>query len=219
MDRQQLKATAKAQIKGHIGILFGIGLVIALICGAVSMVPGVGALANAFLMTPAFTFATTAIFLNLTRGQSPEFRDAFQGFNHFWIAFKTNFLVSIFVSLWSLLLVIPGMIKGLSYAMTPYIIVEEPEISAREAISRSKSMMHGHKMELFVLGLSFIGWNLLACCTLGILYIWLVPYMEATVMNFYLSLRGSAPRHAADPVDDIPTGDFDVVDEIPKEDY
>lgn len=217
MDRQQLKTMAKAQIKGNIGILFGISLVVSLIFAAVNMIPAVGTLAGTFLIYPAFLFAEIAIMLNLAKGIRPTFRDAFQGFDHFWITFKTYFLTSLFSALWSLLLIVPGIVKSLSYSQAFYIIAEDPEIPALEAISRSKKMMEGHKMELFLLSLSFIGWNLLAICTLGILYIWLLPYMEATATNFYLSIRGDTPEADYDPVDEIPAAAFDPVDEIPAE--
>ncbi|MBO4536258.1 MAG: DUF975 family protein [Bacteroidales bacterium] len=99
------------------------------------------------------------------------------------------FLMELFVFLWSLLLVIPGIIKALAYAMTPYILVENPEIPAYDAIKLSEKMMMGHKWELFVLYLSFIGWFLLACLTFGIGFLWLTPYIEMSVCEFYEDLK------------------------------
>lgn len=112
-----------------------------------------------------------------------------------------TFLANLFTSLWSLLFVVPGIIKACSYSQALYIIAEDPEIGALEAINRSKAMMDGHKMEYFVLGLSFIGWNLLACLTFGILYIWLIPYMQTTMANFYNSIK---PVVAAPVCEEIP---------------
>ena len=122
-------------------------------------------------------------------GKKPEAKDAFTGFDDFWTAFKTTFLVGLYTFLWSLLFVIPGIIKAFSYSQAMYIVAENKGIGAREAISQSKAMMDGHKAELFVLGLSFIGWFLLVGITFGIAAIWVVPYMQTTLVNFYNNLK------------------------------
>ena len=87
-----------------------------------------------------------------------------------------------------MLFVIPGIVKGLSYSMAHYVLADHPEMTARQALNESKRITQGHKGELFVLNLSFLGWQILASFTFGILYIWLIPYMQATVANFYRSL-------------------------------
>jgi len=151
----------------------------------------VGSVACAVVLTPVFTLALVKIFLGMTYGEAPEIAKLFADFNKFWSAFKVTFLVGLFVSLWSLLFVIPGIVKALSYSQAMYILAENPDIGAREAINRSKAMMEGHKMELFVLGLSFIGWHLLGAVTIGIAYIYVLPYMNATMANFYNRVKGS----------------------------
>lgn len=98
-------------------------------------------------------------------------------------------LMYIFVFLWSLLLIVPGIIKAYAYAMTPYILVDHPELSANEAINLSKKMMKGHKFDYFWLGLSFIGWILLGSATLGIGYLWLMPYMCTASAAFYQDVK------------------------------
>jgi uncharacterized membrane protein len=188
MNRAELKSLAKQQIKGKIGTLFLVALVIALITGALSMIPTVGSIAS-MVITPAFTLATVAIYLKLAKGESVAVGDAFSKFDQFWPAFKVNFLVGLFTALWSLLFYIPGIIKGLSYSQANYILAENPGIGAREAINRSKAMMDGHKMELFVLNLSFIGWYLLCGITFGIAAIWVIPYVNATMTNFYNTVK------------------------------
>ena len=105
----------------------------------------------------------------------------------------TLFMVNIFTALWTILFIIPGIIKGYSYAMTPYILkdkfaAEQTDIGATEAITESRHLMDGHKMDLFVLDLSFIGWGLLGIITFGIGFIWIVPYYRQTKANFYRSL-------------------------------
>ena len=106
------------------------------------------------------------------------------------------FLMMVFVLLWSLLLFIPGIIMAFAYAMTPYILVENPEMKAIDAIRKSRSMMKGHKFDLFYLELSFIGWILLSILTLGIGLLWLVPYMETSIAAFYNDLKVEAETGA-----------------------
>lgn len=99
------------------------------------------------------------------------------------------FLMDLFVFLWTLLLIIPGIIKSLAYAMTPFILAENPEIAAYDAIKLSEKMMMGHKWDLFVLCLSFIGWFILACLTFGIGFLWLTPYVQLSLCEFYEDLK------------------------------
>jgi len=115
-------------------------------------------------------------------------------------SFKTGFanwghnvwgmlLMGIFVLLWTLLLIIPGIIKGFAYSLVPYILVDKPELSANEAINLSMKMMEGHKFDFFWLCLSFIGWILLAILTLGIGLFWLLPYMYTAYAAFYQDVK------------------------------
>lgn len=197
MNRMELKANAKAQIKGKIGILFVISLVIAVLSGIagaiLGFIPFVGPLASVIIVTPAFSLSIYRVYLGVVAGGTPEVSDAFCGFDDFWSAFKVNFLVSLFTFLWSLLFVIPGIVKGLSYSMSMYILAENKGKSALECIHESQQMTYGHKADLFVLSLSFIGWCLLGSVTFGLAYIWIVPYMQATFANAYNSLKPAAP--------------------------
>lgn len=114
----------------------------------------------------------------------------FSYFKHWKSAILSNVLVTVYVFLWSLLCVVPGIIASFKYAMVPYIIADDPTISANEALESSERMMYGHKMELFRLGLSFIGWHLLAILSCGIGYIWLTPYINASGAEFYRTVSG-----------------------------
>lgn len=120
--------------------------------------------------------------------QSPETRDLFSQFDRFGDGFCLKLLQSLFVILWSLLLIIPGIVKAYSYAMAPYIMAENPNMTAREALNASTELMDGHKMELAFLELSFIGWGILNIFTLGIGSLWLTPYMNAAHTAFYRNL-------------------------------
>jgi len=121
-------------------------------------------------------------------GRDYQVKDLFSQFDRFGVGFLQRFLRSLFTALWSLLLIIPGIIKNLSYAMTPYILDDHPELTAREAIKLSQELMDGYKGELFILGLTFIGWDLLNLLTLSIGSFWLSPYKEATYAAFYREL-------------------------------
>lgn len=98
-------------------------------------------------------------------------------------------LVGVFTFLWTLLLIIPGIIKSLAYSMTPFILKDYPELSANQAINLSIKMMEGRKFDLFYLYLSFIGWGILAIFTLGIGYLWLMPYMYTSTAAFYQNVK------------------------------
>ncbi len=193
MDRVQLKAQAKEQIKGKIGILFLITIIVGAISGLLSSIPAVGSVAS-LIITPAFSLSITLIYLNIVnQNLTPIVNDTFKGFNDLWSAFKVYILTSILTALWSLLLIVPGIIKSIEYSMAMYILAENPGKSARECLAESKAMTYGHRMELFILSLSFIGWIFLVGLTFGIAGIWVIPYMNATFANAYNSLKGAAP--------------------------
>ncbi len=93
------------------------------------------------------------------------------------------------VYLWCLLLIIPGIIKSIAYSMSMYIIADNPNVGVRNALKLSMKMTKGYKMDIFVMYLSFIGWNILCVFTLGIGSLWLMPYMQTTYSNMYHRLK------------------------------
>lgn len=127
--------------------------------------------------------------------QDFQLNDLFSQFHRFGQGFAQAFLRGLYVFLWTLLFIIPGIIKGLAYSMTPFIMADHPEITASEAITASKEMMDGHKGELFWLGLTFIGWSLLCALTLGIGNLWLNPYINAAYAAFYRSISRPNPAY------------------------
>lgn len=207
MNRAELKSMAKQQIKGKIGILFVITLIIGVLSAlagvVLNLIPG-GGLVASIIVTPAFSLSLIRVYLDVVAGGTPKAGDAFTGFDDFWAAFKVTFLVGLYTFLWSLLFFIPGIVKSFSYSMSMYILAENKGKSARECIAESKAMTDGHKMELFVLALSFIGWIFLGCFTLGIAFIWVTPYMLATMANVYKSLK---------PVEVVDTVEEETVEE------
>lgn len=110
-------------------------------------------------------------------------------FKNYWHKVWGMFLMSIFLLLWFLLFIIPGIIKCFSYAMTPFILEERPDLSANEAIDHSRAMMKGRKFDLFWLYLSFIGWGFLCIFTAGIGFLWLIPYMQTALAAFYEDVK------------------------------
>lgn len=190
MTRAELKSAAKEQIKGNIGklllvmiIIFAIGLV----CG---FIPFVGSIV-AFIITPALSLGVYKMYLKLSKKEEISIPDMFSGFNQTGRALWLNILIAVFTWLWSLLFVIPGIIKSYAYSMSYLILADNPDLTAREALRKSKEMMNGHKWDLFVLYLSFFWWYLLVGITFGIAGIYVGPYVNATVVNFYNSIKGS----------------------------
>lgn len=138
--------------------------------------------------------------LALIDGEEPRLADLFEPFPRFKTLFCARFLVLLYTLLWTLLLIIPGIIASLSYAMTPYLLAEHPELTAGEAIRRSKELMEGNRWRLFCLGFSFIGWAFLCVVTFGLGSLWLTPYAEAAYAAFYRDLTAvPAPGASAEP--------------------
>ena len=145
---------------------------------------GIFSLAS-FLLGGVLQLGYARFLLRQHDGKPTEFNDLFSQFDRFGTGFAQHFLRSLYTLLWSLLLIVPGIIAALSYAMTPFILEEHPELTANEAIRRSKELMRGHKTDLFILELTFIGWSLLCILTLNLGHIALNPYKNAAYAVFY----------------------------------
>lgn len=146
-------------------------------------------LACVFVVWPlGYGYITT--FITTVREKS-EFKidGIFSGFGNYTKVLSTMLLMNVYIYLWTCLLFVPGIIKSYSYAMTSYILAENPNIGADEAICESMKMMKGHKMDLFLLDFSFFGWMLLAGLTCGVGLLWLTPYMNSARAAFYLDLK------------------------------
>ena len=144
-----------------------------------------------FILALPLTWGYQTLFLGAVRGGEATAKDMFEGYNKelFSRVLTTTLLYYVYVFLWSLLLLIPGCIKAYSYAMTPYILKDNPEMKNNAAIEESMRMMDGHKLELFLLDLSFIGWAILSILTCCIGFLWLTPYMNMARVNFYEDLK------------------------------
>lgn len=125
-------------------------------------------------------------FLSFMRtGENVRIKNLFDGFKDYARVFLTNILQSVYIVLWTLLLIVPGIIKSISYSQTFFVMKDNPELKNNAAIERSMAMMEGHKMEYFCLILSFIGWLLLGILTLGIGLLWVNPYIATATAHFY----------------------------------
>ena len=219
--RKDLKNRAKMTLKGHYWTAFLASLVIALAAGgggtsgsAVGVESGLAegtspeyaaGFAVGFIIAAVFALAF-AIFVGspLEVGGRRYFTSACCGQydlgnlgfafrqERYWNVVKTQLLLGVEIFLWSLLLVIPGIIKGYAYSMVPYILADNPYLSPRRALQLSSQMTNGHKFEIFVLELSFVGWYLLGSLACGIGVVFVNPYHDSTVAELYMQLRHQA---------------------------
>lgn len=131
-------------------------------------------------------------YMKIESGNDPNVTLIFDGFQDFQRGFIYHVVSTIFIILWTLLLVIPGIIAAIRYSMGYYIMVENPDVTAMEALRESSELMKGHKMDFFIFVLSFFGWLLLSALTLGIGFLFLVPYYQMSKLNFYRKINGDS---------------------------
>ncbi|MFJ7685681.1 DUF975 family protein [Peribacillus butanolivorans] len=137
------------------------------------------------------TIATTWFYLNIVRKGNPDIPEVFAIYKDGKTSFKiigASILQGIFIFLWSLLFIIPGIIKSLSYSQLFFLLKDHPQLTVLEAFSESKKRMKGLKWKYFLMHLSFIGWGILCIFTLGIGLLWLAPYAGTTMAAFYNEL-------------------------------
>lgn len=185
----ELRAASRTTLSGNWMMAALATLVYLLIAGGVSSIPVAGSVLAIIVMYPlAYGFAI--LFLDLFREGKPiDIRKLFDGFKDFGRVWGTLILVAVYTILWTCLLIIPGIVKSYSYALTPFILKDEPELRYNAAIEKSMRMMNGYKMKLFLLDLSFIGWMILSILTLGIGLLFLQPYMNTARAAFYEDLK------------------------------
>jgi len=148
---------------------------------------GWGVLVGVLLLP--LTWGYSVFFLRMSRRQTVDYGNLFDGFKDYLRICLTMLLVNIYTFLWALLLIVPGIIKYYSYSMTPFILADDPDIKYDEAIEKSMRIMQGKKMELFFIDLSMIGWFILSCLSLGIGFLFLYPYNVSAHAHFYESIK------------------------------
>lgn len=207
----EVKSQAREALRGNWGLAVGTTFLIGLITSFVPSLVEVfmsGGFGNYFEQEqapPAAVFGSLFVslllaplgvglywfFLRLVRGEGPTLGSVFEVYADLKNSIKlifTNIVIGFFVFLWSLLLVIPGIIKALAYSQTFFVLKDHPEYGILQAITESRKLMDGYKWKYFLLQLSFIGWVLLAILTLGIGLLWVIPYMNASYATFYQNL-------------------------------
>ena len=181
-----IKQRAKAALKGH-WFANIVVLVLMVLITAVLDLTYVGALLSGLVM-----FGSAAFYLELVKSKQGKVGTFFGGmFKKFFKRWGASLLISLYTFLWTMLFIIPGIVKSYAYAMTPYIMMEKPEMGINDAITKSRMMMKGHKWQLFLLDLSFIGWMLLSIVTLGIAFVYVWPYYSAARAQFYKEVKRS----------------------------
>ena len=174
------------------GILFGLISSFSVVNVDDEVVFSLLTLLAAIVVGYPLTLGYAMVWLNVARNNThPELKDLFGAFNRRYhrSAMGTLLLQNIYTFLWTLLLIVPGIIKSMEYAMTPFIVADEPELGCNEAIEKSMVMMRGHRWQLFKIYLGMIGWMILGVFTFYIAWLWIVPYYQAVFAKFYLTVK------------------------------
>ena len=198
----EIRAVAREELKGnwtnpvlatliYVAIISGISTITN--TGTILNYPSVkfslmGGLLNFFVQIPLALAFAVALLLFIRGDKQNVINNMFKIFANYGRTLSVSLLTAIFTFLWTLLLIIPGIIKGYAYAMTYYIAQDNPELGADECINKSMALMNGHKMDLFLLDLSFIGWLLLSVLSCGIGLLWVMPYIQTSHAIFYQEL-------------------------------
>ena len=187
-ENKILMANARDSLRGFWGLAIGALIIYFLVFCVLGLFPVIGTIATYIIVGP-MTVGGVRFTLSVSRREKPEIGQLFSGFDRFGTHLAAYLLQTLFVCLWTLLLIIPGIIAALSYSMTYFIIAEDSSISASEAITKSKKMMKGNKWKLSYLGFRFTGWFLLAMLSCGIGFLWVGPYMYVSYAKFYDDLK------------------------------
>lgn len=198
MNRVEIKNFAKEKLSGNLGsiwkiLIIALGISLASTCVLSILFNKMDAdfldSLLGILMMP-LGIGTTAFFVSLIENENFEAKDLFKYYHDFVKIIGVTILMGLIIMLGYICFIIPGIILTLSYSLVPIILIKKPELGIVETLKYSREKMQGHKLDTFVLGLSFIGWAILGTLTFGILYIWLYPYMQLTFTKFYLNILG-----------------------------
>lgn len=219
MTHSELKLAAKDALRGKWGVAILTTLIFNLIVMAISFIPVLP-----LFVSPPLMLGISIMVLNLTRTGTADLENLFDGVKYYFTSLKASLLVILYIFLWSLIPVIlmltvftgsiatnsilmlfvgfplfmiasiPAIIAQIDYALIYFIMVDHPELGAREVLKLSKAMMKGNRFKFFILMLSFIGWFLVSMLTLFIGYLWLLPYIYVSIGTFYEQLKGSQPQ-------------------------
>lgn len=204
MNRVELKEWAKQKISGNIGNIFiGIGIIFAIsllfsfgvgivqiIFGETSFITFIVSLVVEFLLVP-LQIGLNGYMMGFVQNDTFN-RDAiFAPYDDTFKIIGASILMSFVIMVGFIFFIVPGIYLAFSYALVPYLLVTNKDLSITETLELSRKMMNGHKLDLFVLGISFLGWMLLVPCTFGIILIWLYPYMMTATTKFFVDIIDS----------------------------
>ena len=189
-ENTELMAEARESLSGNWGLAIATFLVYGIIISIFQVIPTVGSVLALFIAGPVLV-GVSMFSLSLSRGESARLEQIFEGFKNYGTVLGAYLLMVLFIFLWMLLLIIPGIIAAIAYSQTFYILAEDDAISSMDALKKSKEMMDGYKWKYFCLGLRFIGWALLCILTLGIGFLWLSPYIQISYAKFYEDLKNN----------------------------
>lgn len=190
-ENSELRKVSRQQLNGRWGTVILLCFIFFIVTWLLAFIPYAGSIISLIICGP-LELGLISCFLKLIREEEFRFENLFDGFKNFTSAFLLELIMSIFILLWSLLLIIPGIIAAYRYSMAFYILDDNPELGAMDALKESKKMMIGYKGKLFLLHLSFIGWTILSVLTLGIGFLWLIPYINTSTANFYENLKDAS---------------------------
>lgn len=185
MNSFQMRAEARRLMNTQMGMLILVLFVYGIMMSFANSVVVIGTL----LLSGPLSLGLAKVLLKVLDEEKIGIEMLFSGFEDFSRSFVAGLLISLYVFLWSLLLIIPGIIAAFSYSMTFYIMEENPQFSAQEAMEASKRMMYGHKWRLFDLWFSFIGWFILCLLSFGIALVYVTPYFSTALTVFYADLK------------------------------
>lgn len=185
-----LMKEAREALSGKWGFVMGVCVLYFLITIAVQNIKDIGWILSMLISGPMI-FGLTTFTLSFIRNEEAKISQIFDGFKIFEKTFIAYLLMVLFTLLWTLLLIVPGIIAAISYSQLFYILADDQKLSPKEALKKSKKMMYGYKWKYFCLNLRFLGWGILSLLTLGVGFLWLFPYVQVTKAKFYEELSKS----------------------------
>jgi len=187
-DNKLLLQMSRESLKGKWALAIGATLVYLVIIAGINSIPIIGSIISLFLSGP-LALGMTMFSLSISRNEDAQIEQIFKGFDQYTRTLVAHLVMILFIILWMLLLIVPGIIKALSFSMTFFVLVDDKEIPAMEAIKKSEQLMDGNKEQLFYLCLRFFGLELLCILTFGIGFLWLIPYIQITMAKFYEAIK------------------------------
>ncbi|MFC2137945.1 DUF975 family protein [Bacteroidota bacterium] len=187
-ENKVLMEQAREALRGRWAMAIGTYLIYMLLIIGIQSIRGLGSIASLIISGP-MSVGVAIFSLSIARKQDAFFEQIFRGFKKFENSLVAYLIIILFVILWSLLLIVPGIIYAISVSLTFYIIAEDDKIKPKEAIDKSRQMMDGYKAKFFYLCLRFFLWSLLCMLTLGIGFLWLIPWMNVTFAKFYDDIK------------------------------